>query len=190
MTWHILRINKKGQTEDILADLIPAIIITVIAVLLLGKVSSEHRVSVDKTIEETKLQLLESAELDYLRLPVGVKGKCANPRLTTADIISKIDPTKAKNDKDSCYLLFLDITDNFNMEYMVEEELSPWLESLDYQACLSIELEFSENNEIFGSGPDCVATKQAQRMIALPLKNGEYVNIAFSKGKIGGGDED
>ena len=163
-------LNKKGQTEDILADLIPAIIIIIIAVYLLGSFSSQHEENVSNKLKEVKSQLESRMDVrTYLRtaVPSDYKGECANPRLTTADIISKIDPQKAEQNKDPCYSLLRKLTNEFNQEYFMPDD-----------KYMAVDLEFPYVH--LGLYPKGVIFPGKTKNIPLPIKNGEHVNVKYS----------
>ncbi len=61
--------NKKGQTEDIFADLLIAIILIVIAVIIIGAKKGEHLTSTNSILSSEKNELKEIDLLTLLRSP-------------------------------------------------------------------------------------------------------------------------
>lgn len=170
--------NKKGQTEDILADLVPAIIIIVIAIYLLMGISSDSRINIEQNVKEVKSQLSQPVNYQvYLKESIGFKEKCANSKHTVSDVISKIDPFKAKEGKDDCYTLLLKTLISFNKKYLGfkgENEESK---------CMDLTLTFP-TKEITLSEPllDCV-WQQDEQKILLPSLSGEYVELNINIGE-------
>lgn len=177
MTWRIFTTNKKGQTEDLIADLIPAIIITIIAIYLLGSLPSTNKTNVDERVEELDFQLGSKIDfITFLRMhsakePIVDKELqevyCSYPRLSTADIIAKIDPEKARSASDFCYSRLIDIVEDFNKINSGEN-------------CMMVNLNFPAEDINLRIPPrNCALTQKQEREFFLPLKSGGYVDITI-----------
>jgi len=174
-------LHKKGQTEDILADLIPSIVIIIIAVYLLGTFSSNHEIRIGDKLGEVKAQLESKIDVrTYLRMPVSADytGECVNQRLTVADVISRIDLGKAEKGEDSCYELLKDMTMDFDVKYFQFENPKNW----ELVKSMSVSLEFpSKHLALYPLRLDEIT---GEEIIPIPLKNGQNVNVKVSTGWI------
>ena len=180
--------SKKGQTEDIIADLLPALVITVIAIFLMGEIKTEHKEIVGERIVELRAQAESSIDyVNFLRTPSLASSfrlpslsealssapkdeSCSDPRMTTADMISKIDPDKALKREDACYDVLVDHINTFNGKYLKNE-------------CFKLNLIFPGQKEV-PVHTQCNIVTQTEKSFKLPLKNGDYVDVTFLVGMV------
>ncbi len=194
--------NKKGQTEDIFADLVPAIIISLVALYLFGITASQAKSDFDVKLNSVQEYLLEDINyLTYFKMPIyGLmkhskislndlsesERKCYNPHFTIADLISRINFENARSGDDPCYALLTRMTDLFNQNLYTKFVLPD-----STRRCLDrIELNFPSRKSIlaykakrinFESG--CKTVENGRKTIFLPLKGNDYVNITFARGR-------
>jgi len=165
LTWNIFPIGRKGSTDDVLADLVPALIITVIAAFLLMNFASERKELVNKGIDDARIQLLESTDfLNYLRSRTNLEGGlCSIDRLTTADIMSKNDP--------NCKDPLIRMTEHFNKDYM------------PIGTCLSVNIYDPEEDSSVLLTPACINMEiNPVNSVFLPVKGGNHVEVNISRG--------
>lgn len=162
---------KKGQVEDIFADLIPSIVIIVIAVFILENFSSEHEDSISEKLMELESSLKVKADIkDYIRIPIPSDLKdeeCANPRFTVADIIINIDP---EDKDDPCLDLLNEITSRFKKEIVGE------MESID------VYLKFP--NKLINLKMSEEVDSRDEQTVFVPLRSGEHVDVKLIIGPI------
>ena len=159
---------KKGQTEDVIADLIVSIIIIIIAVYILSGISADQETNIGLRINEIKYQLETKLDINtYLKMPVVGSGSCYHENLTTADLIALTDATKPG----PCYKLLERQTKNF------EKMLIQFGDE-----CLDVQIEYPGGKVLTPSS--CVQVIGEQKEVLVPLKEGGYAKVKFLVGTI------
>lgn len=174
------RLNKKGQTEDFVADLIPSLIIIAIGLYVLSGMNdvnegmvNEVSLKLDKYMEYE-----EKTVADYLSQNVEVEGK----KMSLAELIS----LSYRNEE-------------YQREVM--KKLGSWEEELEFspeaiapttkqevaetiagemKECTATEITYPDGS-VLKIGEDCTGGKKS---LALPSYGGEYIKVDLIIGSI------
>ncbi|MBU4501485.1 MAG: hypothetical protein KKA79_02755 [Nanoarchaeota archaeon] len=179
-------IHKKGQTEDIFADFIPAIIIIIIAGFIMQNFSSdaEEKISV-RLIELDKHLGYKSDVRDFLRYPVSPDLKeegCVATRFTVADLVTAVDPKEKENDP--CLKLLQKVT--FEFDKQVDEQLIIFKDfsfdlstkvDLSFDLFTKVELQYPDYHHTITVVPSKDLYLKRETSAYVPLRNGGHVNV-------------
>lgn len=177
------RLNKKGQTEDFLADLIPSLIIILIGLFILSNMQSANKLS---TTEKGRaindmLKFEQKTITDYLSLKIDIDNK----NISTQELISL-----TYNNPQYQGILGNSLSRGGLAEYDTPIEtigettpqIKPEYSASDPKECLNLVIKYPGGQTPLIIGEGCVGKEQT---FYLPTFDGQYLEINSIVGKKG-----
>lgn len=169
------RINKKGQTEDFLADLIPSLIIILIGLYVLSNMQSANKLSTTEKgrAVNTVLNFEQKTITDYLSLKTEIDNK---NQISMQDMISLSYQNKEYQSK---LAIWLDKTGLAQLEAPIEtiaqETKQEKVETQQFgeKECIQMDIQYPDSSS-FKIGKECSGKEQS---FYLPTFEGQYLKI-------------